>query len=124
MPSQLPKRTRPHVARGPARARRPRARLGPRDGQVRPPAAAPARSPALLRFTRYGIPALVVLAGIVALGFGTQSSLIGGGSLIGAGLAIWLIAWLYRVGVASDETREAEERARRFFDRTGRWPEG
>lgn len=65
-----------------------------------------------------------MLAGIVAVCFGTPSSLIGGAALIGAGCAIWLVAWLYRVGVAGDETRDAEERARRFFDRTGRWPDG
>jgi hypothetical protein len=78
----------------------------------------------LLHFTRHGIAALAVLAGIVAMSFGTPDSLAGGAALIGAGLAIWLIAWLYRIGVAGDETREAEERARRFFDRTGRWPDG
>jgi hypothetical protein len=123
MRSQLPKRSRPHVTRGPARARPPRARLAPRNRHARG-AAAPPRTPTLLHFTRHGIAALAVLAGIVAMSFGTRPSLIGGAALIGAGLAIWLIAWLYRVGVAGDATRDAEERARRFFDRTGRWPDG
>jgi hypothetical protein len=122
MAPQLPKRTRPHTARGPARARPPRARLERPERHAAPPAP-PARIPPLLRFTRHGLAALTVLAGIVLMALGTDSSLIGGAALIGAGLASWLIAWLYRVGVAGDEARDAEERARRFFDRTGRWPD-
>jgi high-affinity Fe2+/Pb2+ permease len=65
---------------------------------------------------------VVVLAGIVAMTFGTQTSLIGGGGLIGAGLSVALISWLYRLGTESDEEREAEDRARRYFARYGRWP--
>ena len=76
----------------------------------------------LLLFTRHGIPALAVLAGIVAMGFGTATSLVGGAGLIGAGLATWLISWLYRIGVDGDGARDAEERARRYFERYGRWP--
>jgi hypothetical protein len=122
MASELPKRSRPHVTPGPARARAPRARLaarpsGPRSaGEDRP-------TPALLRFTRHGVPALVVLAGIVAMCIGSASSLIGGAALIGAGLASWLVAWLYRVGVEGDRTRDVEERARRYYARHGRWPD-
>ena len=78
--------------------------------------------PAVLRFTRHGVPALAVLAGIVAMLFGTSTSLVGGAGLIGAGLAIWLVSWLYRVGVDGDGERADEERARRYFDRHGRWP--
>jgi hypothetical protein len=66
---------------------------------------------------------LAVLAGVVAMCFGTDTSLVGGAGLIGAGLATWLISWLYRVGVEGDRTRDAEERARRYFERHGRWPE-
>ena len=76
----------------------------------------------MLRFTRHALPALVVLAGIVSMAFATPSSLAGGGALIGAGLAIWFASWLYRVGVDGDGTRAEEERARRYYDRNGRWP--
>jgi hypothetical protein len=71
----------------------------------------------VLRFTRYGLPALAVLAGAISMAFGTSASLAGG-----AGLAIWLFSWLYRVGVDGDGERAQEERARRYFDRHGRWP--
>jgi len=126
--SKLPRRARPHVTRGPARARplrgRPAATRGvhpePAHAAAPPP---PPRPRGLLRFTRHGIPALTVIAGIVAMCFGTETSLVGGGGLIGAGIATWLVAWLYRVGVEGDSAREAEERARRQFERTGRWPE-
>lgn len=118
MAGQLPDRARPHVSRGPSRARPPRARLAAHDrGPVTP------RTPLILWITRYGLPALTVLAGIAAMAVGTDVSLIGGAALIGAGLATWLIAWLYRVGVDGDRARDAEERARRHFERTGRWPE-
>jgi len=76
----------------------------------------------VLRFTRHGLPALAILAGIISITFGTSASLAGGGVLIGAGLAIWFASWLYRVGVEGDGARADEERARRYFDRHGRWP--
>lgn len=123
MSPQLPKRSRPHATRGPARARAPRARLAPRSRHAGGEAAPAAPVSPLLRFIRHGIAALSVLAGIVAMSFGTPTSMIGGGALIGAGLSIWLISWLYRVGVEGDRARDREERARRMFDRTGRWPD-
>jgi len=118
MPGEPPERARPHVSRGPARARPPRAHLRPRaHGPIVP------RTPLVLWVTRHGLPALTVLAGIVAMAVGTDASLIGGAALVGAGLATWLIAWLFRVGVDGDQARDAEERARRYFERHGRWPE-
>lgn len=121
MASQLPKRSRPHAAAGPSRARPPRGRLAPREQHGATASAAPVSR--LLRFTRHGIPGLAVLAGVIAMAIGTTTSLVGGSALVGAGVASWLIAWLYRIGVEGDATREAEERARRAFDRTGRWPD-
>src|ERR1700690_4321928 len=113
MDSRLPKRVRPHVTAGGARARPLRPARAPESRQTPPHATPqPTPTPLLLRFTRYGIPALAVLAGIVAMCFGTETSLIGGSGLIGAGIAAWLIAWLYRVGVEGDRARDAEERAR------------
>ena len=124
MDSKLPRRARPHVTRGPARARPlPRAGLTPRSHTPAGAAPEPTPTPLLLRFTRHGIPALAVLAGVVAMCFGTATSLVGGAGLIGAGVATWLIAWLYRVGVEGDRARDTEERARTYFERHGRWPE-
>ena len=124
MDSKLPRRARPHVTRGPARARPlRRKRLTPRSDSPSRSAPRPQATPPLLRFTRHGIPALAVLAGIVAMCFGTATSLVGGAGLIGAGLAIWLLSSFYRVGVDGDRAREREERARAYFERHGRWPD-
>jgi hypothetical protein len=120
----MPNRSRPHTSRGPVRARPPRARLAARTPAGRASdGAAPSRPSYWLLFARHGIAALVVLAGIVAMCFGTPTSLVGGSALVGAGLASWLVGWLYRVGVDGDRSRDAEERARRYFDRHGRWPD-
>ena len=124
MDSKLPRRARPHVTRGPARARPLRRQpLTPRSDSPPRSAPRPQATPPLLRLTRHGIPALAVLAGIVAMCFGTATSLVGGAGLIGAGLAIWLLSWFYRVGVDGDRAREHEERARAYFERHGRWPD-
>jgi hypothetical protein len=126
MESRSRRPLRPHASRGPQRARPLRRQtLRPDHGQApAPPAPARAAQPlVLLRLTRHGIPALIVLAGIVAMCFGTETSLVGGAGLIGAGAASWLVGWLYRLGVAGDAERGHEERARAQFERTGRWPE-
>src|SRR5579862_3182022 len=120
MPSRLPRNSRPHAARGPVRSRAPRSLRGARDEHGPPPS--PRATPAVLRFMRYGLPALAVLAGAISMAFGTTASLAGGAGLVGAGLAIWLVSWLYRIGVDGDGERADEERARRYFDRHGRWP--
>ena len=119
MASQLPNRSRrtsPAVPRG----RDPRA---PASRPASPGAPAAGRTTRAAGFTRHGIAAARVLAGIVAMAIGTTTSLVGGAALIGAGVAIWLVSWLYRVGVEGDEARAVEERARRYFDRNGRWPD-
>ncbi len=40
-----------------------------------------------------------------------------------AGLSVWLLNWLYRVGVAGERERDQEDHAREFFDRHGVWPD-
>ncbi len=110
---------RPHVSRGPSRARQPPPPAARRERHAPPP---PPRTPLLLLFTRHGIGALAVVAGIVAMCFGNETALIGGAGLVGAGIASWLIAWLYRIGVEGDRARDAEQRARDYFERNGRWP--
>ena len=82
-----------------------------------------AQSPLIIA-VRYVLPAVVVVAGLVAMAFGTDVSLEGGAGLVSAGLAIWLINWLFRIGARGDAERDAEDRAREYFDRYGHWPEG
>jgi hypothetical protein len=73
---------------------------------------------------RYGIGAVMVVAGIVLLvinpgGFGVD----GFGLAAGGGLSVLLINWLFRLGVSSDREREREEEARRYLDEHGVWPD-
>jgi len=73
---------------------------------------------------RYGIGGAMVLAGFVLLivdpgGFGTE----GFGMAAGGGLAVLLLNFLYRMGVSGERDREQEDRARRYFDEHGEWPE-
>lgn len=80
-------------------------------------------TPKLLLFIRYGVPGVIVLAGAIALTFNTEDTFYGGVSLIGAGLSVALISWAYRIGVRGDADRDAEDHARKYFDRFGRWPD-
>jgi hypothetical protein len=81
------------------------------------------RTPKLLLLVRYVLPAAIILAGAIAVSFGTEDSLYGGVSLIGAGLSVALLNWVYRIGVRGDADRADEDQARRYFDRFGRWPD-
>ncbi len=77
----------------------------------------------LLIGLRYVLPSLVVLAGLIAMAFGSEVDLEGGASVVSAGLAIFAISWLYRASVDGDRERDAEEQARVYFDEHGRWPD-
>jgi hypothetical protein len=117
-----------HASQGRERARPPEGARSygtqVRVGDGVPAPATSSRRPSALALLRYGLPALIVCAGIVAMCFGTPTSLIGGSGLVGAGLATALVSWFYRIGVASDAVRDQEDQARRYFDRYGRWPDG
>jgi len=79
--------------------------------------------PWLLHSVRYVLPAAVVLVGIVFMALGGETDMMGGAGIVGAGLAIYLVNWLFRVGASGDREREAEDAARDYFDRHGRWPD-
>jgi hypothetical protein len=76
----------------------------------------------LLWSLRYALPATVTVAGIAIMALGSESDLEGGASIVSAGLAIYFVNWLFRIGVAGDREREREDAAREYFDRHGRWP--
>ena len=73
---------------------------------------------------RYVLPAAVVLGGLVVMAFGDENHLEGGAGIVSAGLAIFFVNWLFRAGISGDREREAEEAARDYFERHGRWPDG
>ena len=78
----------------------------------------------LLVFVRYVLPALIVVGGLVPLLVSdSKSAMHGSMGIIGAGIAVWLLSYFYRVGASGERERDAEEEARRYFDRHGRWPD-
>jgi len=78
----------------------------------------------VVAFFRYGLPALLVVAGFVIL-FTVDSSARwdGWAMCVGSGLAVLLLNWLFRLGAKGDEERKQEDAAREHFARTGRWPD-
>jgi hypothetical protein len=71
---------------------------------------------------RYVLPAAVVLAGMIVMALGSESDLEGGASIVSAGLAIYFLNWLFRIGVQGEREREAEDEAREYLSRHGHWP--
>jgi hypothetical protein len=72
---------------------------------------------------RYVVPAAIVIAGIVVMSLGSEAELEGGAGIVGAGLAVYAISWLYRASVDGDRERDAEEAARDYLDLHGHWPD-
>jgi threonine/homoserine/homoserine lactone efflux protein len=80
----------------------------------------------VLAVTRLWLPVGIAVAGVVAIAIGhgrTSSPWAGAGvGLIIVALIVWLINWLFRLGVESNREREREEQAREYFGRHGHWP--
>ncbi len=78
----------------------------------------------LLTATRIWLPLAIALAGVVAIVLGhARTALAGAGVvLLGTGLIVWMINWMFRMSVESNREREQEEEAREYFDRHGHWP--
>ena len=79
----------------------------------------------LVIFLRYVLPGLICLAGIV-IGFvrgwdefGIEACV----AMFAAGSSLWLMNVLMRIGISGDADRDAEDRARTYFDEHGRWPD-
>jgi hypothetical protein len=78
----------------------------------------------ILKFTRTWLPAIVVAAGVILwLIDPSVDTAEGAAGIIGAGLSIWLLNVLFRIGVKGDQERDAEMEARDYFDRHGHWPD-
>lgn len=87
----------------------------------------------ILSATRLWLPVAIAVAGLALIGVGhghystaadTRSlESAAGVALLLVALCVWMINWMYRLSVRSNRDREYEERARDYFERTGRWPE-
>jgi hypothetical protein len=73
-------------------------------------------------FVRWILPALIVLGGLIAI-IAAPGEAEAGAMIVGAGLSVWLLNLLYRVGLSGDRERHTEDEAREYFDRHGHWPD-
>ena len=72
---------------------------------------------------RYVLPALLTLAGLIVIVIEPRGTALEGGlGVLGAGIALFLFAFLAKLSM-HDTHIEEEEAARRFFDRHGYWPD-
>jgi len=78
-----------------------------------------------VKWVRTWLPAGIIVVGFVlaAAGGFSETGVEGGTLLVSAGLSVWLINLLYRIGVKGDRERDEEDRARAYFDEHGRWPD-
>jgi hypothetical protein len=83
------------------------------------------RSDLILNSVRYGLPALIFLAGVIVFGAASDrdTGVIVGSMFMGAGIAVFLLNFFFRMGVEGDKDRDAEDARRRYFDEHGRWPD-
>ena len=75
-----------------------------------------------MRLVRYGIPVLIALAGVVLIVAGGDSGTGAGVVLIGIAGLVLLANVFVRLSLQSEDDREREEAARRFYSEHGRWP--
>jgi hypothetical protein len=78
-----------------------------------------------LAATRWMLPITIAVAGVIGIVIGRGHTAAAGAGvvLLGAGLIVWMINWLFRMSLESNRDREREEEAREYFDAHGRWPD-
>ena len=79
----------------------------------------------MLKLLRIGLPVVLCSAGILVIivGGASEESLEIGIPVFSSGASIWLLNFLYRVGVSGDKERDSESDARDYFAEHGRWPD-
>jgi hypothetical protein len=79
----------------------------------------------LLFGMRYVLPGVIAFTGIVVMVAASDKE-VGveiGGMFLGAGIAVFLLNFFFRMGVAGDSERDKEQAAREYFDEHGHWPD-
>ena len=78
-----------------------------------------------MRFVRVWLPLLIIAGGVVAIVAtgGSLSGWEGGVAIIAAGISVWLLNVIFRVGVQGERERDAEDAAREFYAEHGHWPD-
>src|SRR5215217_399089 len=75
-----------------------------------------------LNAVRYGIPLVLLIAGVIVSATAGGVGIAAGALFFSAGSAVPLLNVLHRMGVEGDKERDREEAAREYFDKHGRWP--
>jgi hypothetical protein len=80
--------------------------------------------PDVMVLVRYGLPAALVIAGLVCLLVVPSSARIEAwAGFTGAGISVLALSALFRFGATGDEERSREEAAREYYAKYGRWPD-
>jgi hypothetical protein len=79
----------------------------------------------LVLFVRWWLPAIICLVGV---GIAIDMKFDGEGldalaAFVGAGSSIWLLNFLWRMGISGEDERDAEAAARDFLTEHGHWPD-
>lgn len=79
----------------------------------------------MLKLIRVWIPLALCAAGIIVVivGGADVEALEVGIPIFSSGASVWLLNFLFRVGVDGDKDRDAEEVAREYFAEHGHWPQ-
>jgi hypothetical protein len=79
----------------------------------------------LMLGVRYGVPAVIFLAGVVVFAVvgDREVALEIGAMFWGVAIAVFLLNFFFRMGAAGDVDRDREQEARDYFDAHGRWPD-
>jgi hypothetical protein len=78
-----------------------------------------------MRWVRVWLPVAIMVAGVVAIvaSGGSEAGWEGGVAIIAAGVSVWLLNVIFRVGVQGERDRDEEDAARDFYDEHGYWPD-
>ncbi len=86
---------------------------------------APESTPRIaVALTRYGLPAAILLAGLIVALLDPGET--GIDAFVGlAGVCVCVVLWnlLLRLGASGDRDRDREAAAREYYDEHGRWPD-
>jgi hypothetical protein len=79
----------------------------------------------LMAGVRYGVPGAIFFAGVVVFAAVSdrEVALEIGAMFWGVAIAVFLLNFFFRMGVAGEADRDREEEARAYFDAHGRWPD-
>jgi hypothetical protein len=78
-----------------------------------------------MRAVRVWLPVAIIVGGIIAIvaSGGSLAGWEGGVAIIAAGISVWLLNVIFRVGIQGERERDAEDAARDYYAEHGYWPD-